>query len=65
MRRRASPVTDISVFANEISVTGLEIFSYEHSSLVTGMKLERSRPVDLGDRAEISHMNSNGLKFPI
>ena len=59
MRRRASPDTDISVFATEISVTGLEISLYEHSSLVTGMKLERSRLVHLGNRAEISHMNSN------
>ena len=68
MRRRASPVTEfsvfateieISVFATEISVTGLEIFPYEHSSLVTGIKLERSRLVHLGNRAEISHMNSN------
>ena len=40
---RASPDTEISVFA----------------SPVTGMKLERSRLVHLGNRAEISHMNSN------
>ena len=52
MKRRAYPDT-------EISVTGLEIFPYEHSSPVTGMKLERSRLVHLGNRAEISHMNSN------
>ena len=60
MRRRASQVTEISVFAIEISaVTGLEIFPYEHSSPVTGMKLERSRLVHLGNRAEISHMDSD------
>ena len=45
MRRRASPDTEISVFATEISVTGLEISLYEHSSVVTGMKLERPRLV--------------------
>ena len=60
MRRRASPVTEILVFATEILVTELEIFPYEHSSPVTGMKLEGSRLVHLGNRAEISHiMNSN------
>ena len=52
MTRRASLDT-------EISVTGLEIFSYEHSSPVTGMKLERLHLLHLGNRAEISHMNSN------
>ena len=52
MRRRASPDT-------EISVIGLEIFPYEHSSPVTGLKLERSRLVHLGKRAEISHINRN------
>ena len=51
MRRQVSP-------DNEISVTGL-IFPYEHSSPVTGMKLERSRLVHLGNLAEISHMNRN------
>ena len=39
MRGRADPVTEISVFATEISVTGMKIFSHEHSSPVTGMKL--------------------------
>ena len=48
MRRRANPVT-------EISVSGLEFFPYQHSSPVTGMKLERSRLVHLGNRAEISY----------
>ena len=38
MRRRAGPVTEIFVFATEISVTELEIFPYEHSSPDTGTK---------------------------
>ena len=59
MRGRASPVTEILVFATEISVTGLEIFPNEHSSPVPGMELERLCLVYLGNRAEISHMNSN------
>ena len=29
---RAGPVTQISGFATEISVTGMKIFPYEHSS---------------------------------
>ena len=32
MRGRAGPVTEISVFATDISVTGMEIFAYEHFS---------------------------------
>ena len=32
MRSRADPVTEISGFATEISVTGMKIFTYEHSS---------------------------------
>ena len=43
MRGRAGPVTEISVFATEISVTGLKIFSYEHSSPVTGTKHFRQK----------------------
>ena len=39
MGSRAGPVTEISVFATEISVTGMKIFPYEHSSPVTGTKL--------------------------
>ena len=39
MRGRAGPITEISVFATEISVTGKKIFPYEHSSPVTGTKL--------------------------
>ena len=38
MRGRAGPVTEISAFATEISVTGMKIFPYEHSSPVTGTK---------------------------
>ena len=38
MRGRAGPVTEISVFATEISVAGMKIFPYEHSSPVTGTK---------------------------
>ena len=38
MKGRAGPVTEISVFATEISVTRMKIFAYEHSSPVTGMK---------------------------
>ena len=38
MSGRAGPVTEISVFATEISVTGMKIFPYEHSSPVTGKK---------------------------
>ena len=33
MRSRAGLVTEILVFASKISVTGMEIFLYEHSSL--------------------------------
>jgi len=32
MRSRAGPFSEISVFATEISVTGMKIFPYEHSS---------------------------------
>ena len=39
MRGRAGPVTEISVFATNISVTGMKIFPYEPSSPVTGTKL--------------------------
>ena len=37
MRGRAGSVPKISVFATEISVSGLEILPYEHFILVTGM----------------------------
>ena len=59
MRRPPSPVTEIWLAKTEISVTGLEIFPYEHSSPVTGMKLERSRLVHLGNGAKIADMNGN------
>ena len=39
MRGRAGPVTEISVFATEVSVTGKKIFPYENSSPGTGTKL--------------------------
>jgi len=38
MRKRGGPITKISVFPTEISVTGLEIVPYEQVSPVTGMK---------------------------
>ena len=50
MRRWASLVT-------EISITMLEVFRYEHSNPVAGMKVERLRLVHLCNQAEISHMN--------
>ena len=31
MRGRAGSVTEISIFATDISVTGMKIFPYEHS----------------------------------
>ena len=47
MRGRACPVTEISVFATDISVTGMKIFPYEHSSPVTGTKLFKQNTVAL------------------
>ena len=47
MRGRAGPVTEISVFATDISVTGIKIFPYEHSSPVTGTKLFTQNSVAL------------------
>ena len=38
MRGRADPITEISVFATQISVTGMKIFPYEHYRPVTGTK---------------------------
>ena len=35
MRGRDGPLTEISVFETEISVTGMKIFPYEHCSPVT------------------------------
>ena len=48
---RASPVTEISAFATEISATELKIFPYEHSSPVTAMKFESSPLVHPANRA--------------
>ena len=45
MKGRAGPVTKISVFATEISVTGMKVFPYEHSSPVTGNKIFRQNSV--------------------
>jgi len=53
MRSRAGPVTEFSFFAIEISVTGMKIFSYEHSSLQTKKKASRSQ-----------HSGQNGIIFP-
>ena len=47
MRGRAGPVTEISVFVTDISVTGMKIFPYEHSSPVTGTKLFEQNSVAL------------------
>ena len=38
MRGLVDPITEISVFSTKISVTGMKIFPYEHSSPVTGTK---------------------------
>ena len=40
VRRRVSPVPEVSFFATEISITGLEIFPYEHYSLLPGWNLK-------------------------
>ena len=56
MRGRAGPVTEISVFATEISVTGMKILRYEHSSPVTGRKIFdkiASRSPDSGQKGII------------
>ena len=47
MRGRAGPVTEISVFATNISVTGMIIFPYEYSSPVTGKKHFKQNSVAL------------------
>ena len=51
MRRWASAVTEIAVGKTEPSYP------------VTRMKLERLHVVHLGNRGEISHMNSNQAKI--
>ena len=45
MRGRAGPVTEISVFATDISVTGMKVFP--HSSPLTGTKLFKQNSVAL------------------
>ena len=55
VRGRAGPVTEISVFATDISVTGMKIFPYEHSSSVTGTKLFKQNSV------AVTHMGQNGI----
>ena len=47
MRGRAGPDAEISVFATDISVTGMKIFPHEHSSLITGTKLFKQNSVAL------------------
>ena len=62
-RRRASPVAEISVFATEISVTELKIFPYEHSSLVTGMKLESSPEISARSKPGLNFLYEQKTKF--
>ena len=47
MRGRPGPITEISNFATDISVTGMKISPYEHSSPVTGTKLFKQNSVAL------------------
>ena len=64
MRRRASRVAEISaVFATEISVTELKIFPYEHSSLVTGMKLESSPEISAWSKPGLNFLYEQKTKF--
>ena len=56
MRGRAGPVTEISVFATDISVTGMNIFPYEYSSPVTGTKLFKQNSVAL-----TTYIGQNGI----
>ena len=58
---RADSVSEISPrhsFHCKSFYGGLEIFPYEHSSPVNGMKHKRSRLVHLGNLAEIFHMHN-------
>ena len=54
MRRRASPVTEISVSTTKISVTGTKIFPYEHFVPVTGMKKNSNAIKHFRDRTDNS-----------
>ena len=57
MRGWASPVTEILVFATEITVNGLEIvYMNTPARGLPGLKLENSLFVHLGNRAEISYI---------
>ena len=53
-------VTIVSTITN-YNLTALEIFSYEHVSPVTGMKLKMSSLVYLGNRTEMSHRNKRQI----
>ena len=54
MRRRASPVTEISVSTAEVSVTGMKTFPYEHFIPVTGMKKNSNTITHFRDRTDNS-----------
>ena len=54
MRGRAGPLNEISVFATEISVTGMKIFPYEHSSSLT----ERNFLIKIASLSQ--HSGQNG-----
>ena len=47
MRGWAGPVTEISVFATDISVTGMKVFPHEHFSPLTRTKLFKQNSVTL------------------
>ena len=54
MKRRASPVTEISVSTTEISVTGMKILPYEHLVSVTGVKKNSNAIKHFRDRTDNS-----------
>ena len=54
MRRRASPVTEISVSTAEVSVTGMKTFPYEHFIPVTEMKKNSNTITHFRDRTDNS-----------
>ena len=55
MRGRDGLLTEILVFATEISVTGMKIFPYEHSSPVT----ERNFLIKIASLSQ--HSGQNGI----
>ena len=57
MRGRAGPLTEISVFATEISVTGMKIFPYEHSSFGDHTKLFNKNKI----ASRSQHSGQNGI----